>query len=200
MNKALNKRFKRDYSNNDIITYLKGVNKLIKKAPTFRDIVKIPGPSPRTIVRRFGKWSDALKLAGIRPHTNQLVFKEKMFINSNWKKKTDKEIAKILGVSYTVIRYYRMNYKLWKNRKGTAKSTFRKKALELYGKTCECCGIKMCEWHHLVPGSKDPKDWIILCPTCHSVVTRKLVEIHSRSDIKTKLFPFIKDLYSDLNF
>ena len=63
MNKTQDKRFKRDYTNKDIIDYLEGVHKLIKKSPTYRDINKIPGPSPRTIVRRFGKWSKALKLA-----------------------------------------------------------------------------------------------------------------------------------------
>ncbi|KKT58551.1 MAG: hypothetical protein UX91_C0006G0088 [Candidatus Amesbacteria bacterium GW2011_GWB1_47_19] len=93
-----------------------------------------------------------------------------------------------------------MNLNMWKNHKGTAKSTFRKKALKLYGYACECCGIKMCEWHHLISKSKDPKHWIILCPTCHSVITRRFIKVNSRDDIQRNLVPFIKKLYQDLRF
>lgn len=194
------KRFKKDYSRKDIISYLKGVYKLIGKSPTFRDIINIPGPSPRTIVRRFGKWSIAIKQAGLRPHTFQLKRGERSFIRTNWKKLTDKEIADKLGVSYTVIRYYRMNYNLWKNRKLTARSTFRKEALRVYGNKCECCGIKLCEWHHIVPKSNNAEDWCILCPTCHAVITRKLVQVKNRNDITTKLKPLVENIYKDLNF
>ena len=200
MFKTKDKRFKRDYTNNDIITYLKGVYKIIGKAPTFRDVNKFPGPSPRTIVRRFRYWNDALRKAGIRPLSKQLIRGERTFIRSHWRKMTDIQIAKKLGVNFSVIRYYRMNYNMWKNRKGTARSTFRKRALRLYGDSCECCGLKMCEWHHIVSKSKNPEDWCILCPTCHAVVTRKLVDINSRSDVTTKLIPFVRVLYSNLRF
>lgn len=199
MNRSRDKRFRRDYTNEDILSYLKGVHRLIGKAPTFRDVVKIPGPSPRTIIRRFGKWSEAIKKAGMRPYTMQLKRGEKSFIRFNWRKMTDKEIAKKLGVGFSVIRYYRMNFNLWKNRKGTAKSTFRKKALKLYGEACECCGIKMCEWHHIISKSKNPKDWVVLCPTCHAVITRKLIDVESRRDIDTKLKPFVQSLYKDVS-
>lgn len=195
MNKTQDKRFKRDYTNKDIISYLKGVHRLINRSPTYRDINKIPGPSPRTIVRRFGKWSKALKLAGMRPHTNQLQRGERTYIRANWKKISDKEIAEKLGVNFSVVRYYRMNYNLWKNRKGTAKSTFRKKALGLYGEACESCGIKFCEWHHIIPKSKNPQDWCILCPTCHATITRKFVKVEKREDIVNKLRPFVQNLY-----
>lgn len=199
MNKTKNKRFKKDYSKKDIIDYLKGIFKILKKSPTYRDLNNFPGPSPRTIVRRFGYWSKALKEAGIRPHTNQLIKGEPSFIRMNWRNMTDKEIAKHLGVKSYVIRYYRMNFNLWKNRKGTAKSTFRNKAFKLYGNKCEACGLTICEWHHIISKSKNPKDWCILCPICHEVITRKQVEIKSREDIKTKLVPFIKEVYSKLN-
>ena len=200
MSRKRDKRFTRDYTNGDIIAYLKGVYKAIGKAPTFRDVNKFPGPSPRTIVRRFGYWNTALIKAGIRPVLKQLIKGERTFIRTNWRKMTDKQIAKKLGVNFSVIRYYRMNYNLWKNRKGTAKSTFRKKALRLYGDSCECCGVKMCEWHHIVPRSNNPKDWCILCPTCHAIITRRLVKIRSRFDIEAELVPFVKKLYADIKF
>ena len=111
---------------------------------------------------------------------------------------TDKDIAKKLGIGFSVVRYYRMNFNMWKNRKGTAKATFRKHALKLYGDACESCGIKICEWHHIISKSKDPSDWCILCPTCHAVITKELVKLNNREDIKGALLPFVKKLYYDL--
>lgn len=198
MNRDRDKRFKKDYSKEDIIAYLRGVYKLFKRSPTYRDLKKIPGPAASTIIRRFGKWSSALKSSGIRPQTRQLIKGERTFIRLNWRKMTDEEIAKRLGINFSVVRYYRMNYNLWKNRKGTAKSTFRKKALNLYGEACESCGIKFCEWHHIIPKSKNPQDWCVLCPTCHATITRKYVTVKSREDIVNKLRPFVHNLHRDL--
>jgi len=198
MQRTKDKRFKKDYSKEDILDYLKGVYKILKKSPTYRDLNNFPGPSPRTIVRRFGFWSTALKQAGIRPHTYQLIKGEPSFIRKNWRNMSDKEIAHKLGVQSYVIRYYRMNFNLWKNRKGTARSTFRKEALRIYGSQCEVCGLGICEWHHIIPKSKDPKHWCILCPLCHEVITRKLVVIKNRKELRTKLLPFIKELYTKL--
>lgn len=198
MHKTKDKRFKKDYSLNDIITYLQGVYKFLSRSPTYRDLKKIPGPAASTIIRRFGTWSSALKRAGIRPQTRQLIKGERTFIRLNWRSMTDNDIANKLGVTGEVIKYYRMNLNLWKNRKGTAKSTFRKRALKLYGDACESCGVKFCEWHHIIPKSIDSKDWCILCPTCHAVITRKFVSVEKRSDISTHLTPFVKNLYKDL--
>lgn len=192
------KRFKKDYSKNDIIQYLKGVYKVLDKSPTFRDLHEFPGPSPRTVVRRFGSWSKALKQAGIRPQKHQLRTGERSYIRMNWRKMADKEIAQKLGVTENVIKYYRMNYNLWKNRKGTAKSTYRREALRLYGERCEVCGIEICEWHHIVPKSTKAENWCILCSLCHAAITRKLVTVNSREDLKTSLSPYMKNVYSKL--
>lgn len=194
------KRFKKDYTKKDILNYLKGVYKLIGKAPTYRDLQQIPGPAPSTIIRRFGYWSKALKEAGIRPQTHQLQLGERSFIRINWRKMTDKEIANKLGVTEVVIKYYRMNYNLWKNRKGTAKSTYRREALRLYGEKCEVCEIGICEWHHIIPKSTNSEDWCILCSLCHAAITRKLVEVKNRSELKTKLSPYMKKVYANLKF
>ena len=192
------KRFKKDYTKKDILDYLKGIKKILGRSPSSRDLNKIPGPAPSTIIRRFGYWSKALKEAGIRPQTHQLQTGERSFIRTNWRKMTDKEIAKKLGVTEVVIKYYRMNYNLWKNRKGTAKSTYRKEAMRLYGEKCEICGIGICEWHHIIPKSTQSDDWCILCPTCHAVITRKLVTVENRSDLKTKLLPYVKKVHSEM--
>lgn len=192
-------RFKREYTNEDIIKYLKGIYKILGRSPASRDLNEFPGPAPRTIIRRFGYWSKALQKAGIRPQTHQLQKGERTFIRAHWRKMTDKEIAKILGVTEVVIKYYRMNYKLWKNRKGTARSTYRREAMKLYGKACEVCGLKICEWHHIVPKSINPEDWCILCPLCHEVITRKLVVVRNRKELRTQLLPYIKGLYLDFN-
>lgn len=198
MQRTKDKRFKKNYSKKDILDYLKGVYKILGKSPTFRDLNKFPGPSPRTVVRRFGYWSKALKEAGIRPKTNQLKTGERSFIRMNWRKMTDKEIANKLGVSESVIKYYRMNYNLWKNRKGTAKSSYRKEALRIYGKRCEVCSLTICEWHHIVPKSTKSEDWCILCSLCHAAITRKLIVINSRQELQTKLLPYMRKIYSDL--
>lgn len=192
------KRFKKDYSKQDILDYLKGIQKILGRAPSSRDLNKFPGPAPRTIIRRFGYWSKALKEAGMRPRTHQLQTGERSFIRFNWRKMTDEEIAKKFGVTETVIKYYRMNYNLWKYRKRTAKSTFRKEALKIYGKKCEVCRIDICEWHHIIPKSTKSGDWCILCPNCHAVITRKIIVVNNRQELKTKLLPYMKKVYSEL--
>lgn len=192
------KRFKKDYSNKDILDYLKGIQKVLGRSPSSRDLNEFPGPAPRTIIRRFGYWSKALKEAGMRPQTHQLQKGECSFIRMNWRKMTDKQIAEKLGVTEVVIKYYRMNYNLWKNRKGTSKSTFRKEALKLYGEKCEVCGIEICEWHHIIPKSTQPDNWCILCSLCHSVITRKLIIVNNRRELQTKLLPFMKHIYANL--
>lgn len=186
------KRFKKDYSKKEMIEYLVGVHKILQRSPTSRDLNQFPGPAIRTIIRRFGSWSRALKEAGIRPLTHQLQTGERSFIRTNWRKLTDKQIANQLGVTETVIKYYRMNYNLWKNRKRTSKFTFRREAFKLYGRKCEICGIEICEWHHIIPRSTRPEDWCILCPLGHATITRKLVSLNNRIELKTKLLPIMK--------
>lgn len=196
--KTNKKRFKKDYSNQDIIDYLKGISKILGRSPSSRDLNRFPGPAPRTIIRRFGLWSKALKEAGIRPQTHQLLNGERSFIRTNWRKMTDKDIADKLGVTEVVIKYYRMNYNLWKYRKGTARSTYRKEALRLYGESCEICGLRICEWHHIVPKSTNSEDWCILCSLCHAAITRKLVTVNNRRELKSKLLPYMKKVFADI--
>lgn len=193
-------KFKTPYTHKVIIAYLKSVSKLINRSPTFRDVHIIPGPSPRTIVRHFGTWSKALKASGLRPHTNQLMKGEKTFIRLNWKKMTDKELGQKLSLTEDVIKYYRMQYNLWKNRKGTSDQKHKKDGMRTYGKNCEVCNLPITELHHIKAKSTNIKDWSILCPTCHSVITRKLIVVKNRKELKTKLTPFVRDLYKNVRF
>lgn len=193
-------KFRTPYTRQLIVSYLKAVSKLIGKSPTFRDVHVIPGPSPRTIVRHFGTWSKALKSAGIRPQTNQLMTGEKSFIRQNWRKMTDKELGKRLGITSDVVKYYRIQYRLWKNRKGTSNQKHKADGMRMYGKSCEICNLPVTELHHIKPKSTDINDWSILCPTCHAVITRNLIEVRNRKELKTRLTPFIKNLYKNIKF
>ncbi|MCX6704118.1 MAG: hypothetical protein NTZ07_01605 [Candidatus Woesebacteria bacterium] len=193
-------KFKTPYTNKLIISYLKAVSKLIDKSPTFRDVHLIPGPSPRTIVRHFGTWSKALKSAGIRPQTNQLMIGEKSFIRKNWRKMTDKQLGKRLGISPEVVKYYRIQYNLWKNRKGTSNQKHKADGMRMYGKNCEICNLPITELHHIKPNSTSIRDWSILCPNCHAVITRHLIEVKNRKELKTKLTPFIRNIYKNIKF
>ena len=191
-------KFKTPYTHKLIISYLQSVSKLIEKSPTFRDLNKIPGPSPRTVVRHFGTWSKALKAAGIRPHTHQLMSGEKKYIRNNWRKMSDKQIAKKLKLSFEIIKYYRMQYNLWKNRKGTSKQGQKSEGMKLYGKNCEVCNIPLTELHHIKSKSYNSKDWCILCPICHAVITRRIIQVKERRELKNKLKPYIKNLYKSI--
>lgn len=193
-------QFTTPYTRKAILSYLQAISKLIKSSPTYRDLRNIPGPSASTIIRHFGKWAIALKAAGIRPKTNQLMKGERTYIRLNWKKMTDKQISETLGISEIAVKYYRMQFSLWKNKKGTSKQKHKADGMRLYGKNCEVCNIPLTELHHIIPKSPNIKDWSILCPTCHAVITRKIVVINSRKELKTKLTPFIKNLYKNVKF
>lgn len=192
-------KYKTPYSKRIIISYLQSVSKLIGKSPTFRDLNVIPGPSSRTIIRHFGKWVNALKKAGLRPQTNQLMKGERGFIRQNWRKMTDEQIANKLGLTESIVKYYRMQFNLWKNRKGTSDQKHKKDGQRVYGKNCEICNVSITELHHIKPKSQSIKDWAILCPNCHAVITRKMIQVNKRGELLTKLKPFMEIIYKDLN-
>ncbi|MDD5606497.1 MAG: hypothetical protein PHN37_01380 [Candidatus Pacebacteria bacterium] len=191
--------FKKAYSKKIIIKYLKGVFNILRRSPTYRDLKKIPGPSPTAIISYFGSWSKALKEAGIRPKTHQLIKGEKSIIRKEWRKLTDKQLAELLKIPFSVIRYYRLSHKLWKNtrNKKLTKGTQKKIAMKTYGNKCEICNVPIIHLHHIITRSKDSKNWAILCPTCHDVITKKLVKISSREDLFKKLKPYMKKIYSE---
>lgn len=193
-------KFSSPYTKKIIIAYLKAIYRLKHGAPTYRDVKRIPGPSSSTIIRHFDTWSNALKAARIRPSTNQLLKGEKGYIRQNWRKMTDKEIAKKLGLNFSIVRYYRMQYDLWKNRKGTSDQKHKQDGVRMYGKNCEICNLSITELHHIKPESVKIDDWAILCPTCHAVITRRIIEVKNRKELRTKLTPYIINLYKNIEF
>jgi len=189
-------KFRKQYKREDLTAYLKGIHHALRRSPVYRDLKAIPGPSPTTIIRHFGSWSKALKTAGIRPHTNQLTKEEKKFIKTSWRSMTDKQISSKLQVPTHVIRYYRLYQRLWKNsRDGNAQGVQRRKAYGIYGKTCEVCSIPIVDLNHIISRKNFPENWTILCPLCHATLTRNLVKITTRRELKTKLLPFMKELH-----
>lgn len=194
-------KFTRAYTRSQIIRYLRGVAKIIKRSPVYRDLENFPGPRASTVIRKFGSWSRALKITGVRPHTRQLSRNERGLIRKVWRKMSDKEIAKKLGVPLYVIRYYRLSSKLWKNsRKGAAKYTQKLRAMRLYGNICEICSIPIVELNHIISKKNHPLNWTILCPLCHAVLTRKIITIQNRQELKTKLLPIMKKLHGSFKF
>lgn len=193
-------KFKKVYTRKEILSYLKSVARIIGRSPTYRDLHKIPGPRASTAIRYFGSWSRAIKLAGLRPLAKQLIKGEKSFVRSNWRHLTDREIAKKLKLPVHIIRYYRLSSKLWKNTRNNrlTKGTQKKLAIKLYGNACEICNLSIVELHHIVPASKIPEHWSVLCPLCHSLISRKVVEVKSREDLLLKLKPIVKKIYSSL--
>ncbi len=194
-------RFEKQYTKKDITSYLQGIKKNLGRAPVYRDVKLFPGPSSTTIIRQFGSWSRALKIVGIRPHTHQLFRKEKGIIRKMWHRMTDKRIAKKLGIPIHVVRYHRLSSKLWKNsRKGNTRASQKQKAMKLYGKNCEICNIPIVEINHIISRKNDPSNWTILCPLCHAVLTRKLVTIQNRTELITKLLPYMQKIHKSFGF
>ena len=193
-------KFKQIYSKKQILVYLKRIASFINKSPTYRDLNKIPGPTASTVIRFFGSWSKALKSAGLRPHTHQLIRGEKTYIRENWRGFTDEQISKKLKVPIHTIRYYRLSSKLWKNTRNNklVKATQKKLAMKKYGDNCEVCNMSIVELHHIISKSKNENHWSILCPLCHEIISRKIILIKNREDLFTKLKPFVKKLYSNL--
>jgi len=193
-------RFKQVYSKDEILIYLKKVAIFIKKSPTYRDLHTIPGPTASTVIRFFGSWTKAIKSAGLRPHTYQLIKGERTFIRKNWKTFTDKQVSEKLGIPIHTIRYYRLSSKLWKNTRNNklVKATQKRLAIMKYGDSCEICNMPFVELHHIVSKSKDENNWSILCPLCHEIISRKKVIVKNRKELFSKLKPFVKRLYSNL--
>lgn len=192
--------FETPYTKSSIISYLQAVEREIGKVPTYRDLKAIPGPSPRTIVRHFGTWSKAIRSAKMRPYTHMIKHGDRTVIRKNWRAMTDKEIASRLNLTECSVKYYRMQYNLWKNRKGTSKQKHKADSIRRYGHNCEVCNIPIVEHHHIRPKSMEISDWSILCPTCHAVITRKLVIVNSREELQTVLKPYVMQLYQSIKF
>lgn len=68
------------------------------------------------------------------------------------------------------------------------KAWVRTQAIKKYGDRCELCFYPFSiDTHHIIPkylgGPHEIDNLMIVCPNCHSLITRKVLELNSRKDI-----------------
>ncbi|MFC1674646.1 HNH endonuclease [Candidatus Omnitrophota bacterium] len=119
------------------------------------------------------------------------------FIRKNCKRSLDKEIAKELkkngfkGATQWTIRYRRRKLGIKKYLCGDIKkhrAWVRMQAIKKYGNKCELCGYSLVvESHHIIPKNKGGlhkiNNLMVLCPNCHTLVTKGNFSLNSRKDI-----------------
>lgn len=84
------------------------------------------------------------------------------------------------------------------------KAWIRAQAIKKYGNQCELCGYKMAvDTHHVIPkykgGPHEIDNLMVVCPNCHSLITRRYIVLKSRNDIpimRRKMKQSIKSFYS----
>jgi len=120
------------------------------------------------------------------------------FILKNCDKMIDKDIAIYLskkGYKNSTqwnVRYRRRKLGVKKYLYGEVqkhKEWIRRQAIKKYGNACELCGyILDIETHHIIPkkegGNHEINNLTVLCPNCHSLITKKKIELKNRKDIK----------------
>ena len=120
------------------------------------------------------------------------------FILKNCRKMFDEEIANklkqkgIKGVSIWNVKYRRRKLGIKKYLYGEIqkhKAWVRNQAIKKYGGKCELCGYKLSlDVHHITPkgqgGNHKVDNLMVVCPNCHALITRKILQLDSRKDIK----------------
>ncbi len=134
------------------------------------------------------------------------------FIRRNCSKMIDKDIAEklikrgIIGVNVWNVRYRRRKLGVKKYLYGEVlkhRVWIRTQAIKKYGNKCELCSYNMAiDTHHIIPrhqgGPHEVENLMVICPNCHSLITRKHLFINSRKDIprvRKKLRKLIKSFY-----
>lgn len=108
--------------------------------------------------------------------------------------KKDSEITKIIhefgfnDATEWNIKYRRLRLGIKKYDGSSAKKFVRIKAMNKYGTKCELCGYHhLVDVHHIIEkkngGSNDIENLLVLCPNCHALITRKIIDIKSREEI-----------------
>jgi hypothetical protein len=119
------------------------------------------------------------------------------FIKQNCHKMFDEEIAAklsqkgIKGISTWNVKYRRRKLGIKKYSYGEIqkhKAWVRLQAIKKYGNKCELCGYELSiDIHHIKPksegGAHDAKNLMVVCPNCHSLITRKILWLGCRKDI-----------------
>lgn len=86
------------------------------------------------------------------------------------------------------------------------KAWIRSQAIKKYGNNCELCSYQITvDAHHIIPkhkkGPHEVENLMIVCPNCHALITRKIIEINQRKDIpkiSSYITNKIKSFYSSL--
>ncbi len=86
------------------------------------------------------------------------------------------------------LRYRRKRLGIKKYLGKHCKALITKMAIETYGDACEICHYPLIvEVHHIVAkrhnGTNDITNLTVLCPSCHGMITRKILTLKSRNDI-----------------
>ena len=119
------------------------------------------------------------------------------FIFKNCKEMEDEEIVKELrkmgykNATVWTVGYRRRKLGGRKYLRGEIKkhkAWIRSQAIKKYGNKCELCGYNMAiDTHHILPkhegGPHEIENLMVVCPNCHSLITRKLLILKNRSEI-----------------
>lgn len=134
------------------------------------------------------------------------------FIRKNCQKMVDKEIAKELKkrgfkeATIWTIKYRRRKLGIKKYLYGEIKkhkTWIRTQAIKKYGNVCELCGYRISvETHHVIPkhqgGPHETDNLIVICPNCHSLITKRIIILNNRKDIpkiRKKIIKLLKSFY-----
>lgn len=119
------------------------------------------------------------------------------YIRKNCHKMFDEEIADklkqkgIKGVSIWNVKYRRRKLGIKKYLYGEIqkhKAWVRLQAIKKYGNKCELCEYRLSiDIHHIKPksegGAHETENLMVVCPNCHSLITRKILSLGCRKDI-----------------
>jgi hypothetical protein len=119
-------------------------------------------------------------------------------ITEHYKYMTDKEIASILQTGHNQVKTHHISYRrkqlgLYKHYPKQGKGYMKKQARLEYGDDCELCGYNLTvDIHHILEvknGGEDSLDNLcVICPCCHALIHRGIIELNSREEISnTKL-------------
>lgn len=134
------------------------------------------------------------------------------YIRKNCQRMTDKAIVQKLlkhgfkEANFWTVRYRRRKLGVKKYLSGEVKkhkAWIRTQAIKCYGTNCEICGYGITiDTHHIIPkhqgGPHEIDNLMVICPNCHALITRRLLSLHSREDIKKvriKVIRMLKKFY-----
>lgn len=129
--------------------------------------------------------------------------------------KTDQELIVLLnnagfvGITKTNIWYRRKKLGIKKYGSGEErrnKEWIRKRAIKAHGHSCELCHYKeIVEVHHILfkkdGGGDEISNLIVVCPNCHDLFTKKVINMTNRAQIpivKVQVQKIIMDTYKYL--